>query len=106
MTAVGVLVVVFEERWQRWVGAVLAAPALVLTFGLYSVPPLANSVAYHASIVLFLGFAVGAIVRDVFKLHAIGFDDILGAFCGYLLLGALWGSLYVVAEVLARARSP
>jgi len=102
--AVAVLVVVFEERWERWVAVALAAPAAVLGLGLYAVPGVPGatiSVAYHVSVVLFLGFAVGVIVRDVFKLHAIGFDDILGAFGGYLLLGVVWGSLYVLVEVLA-----
>src|SRR5262245_45635076 len=103
-TAVAVVFIVFEERWQRWVAVVLAAPAVVLTLGLYALPGTpapAVSLAYHGSIVLFLGYAVGVIVADVFKLHAIGFDDIVGAFCGYLLLGAVWGSLYVLVEVLA-----
>jgi voltage-gated potassium channel len=102
--AVGVLVVVFEARWARRVASVLAVPALVLTFGFYVVsglPGVGISVAYHVSIVLFAGFAVVMIVRDTFQLHAIGFDDIVGAFCGYLLLGVVWGSLYVLVEVLA-----
>jgi hypothetical protein len=102
--AVGVLVVVFEERWARRVAFVLALPALALTLGFYVVsglPGAAISVAYHVSIVLFVGFAVAMIVRDTFQLHAIGFDDIVGAFCGYLLLGVVWGSLYVLVELLA-----
>ena len=78
--AVAVVFVVFEERWERRVACVLAAPAVVLTLGFYAVPGTpgpAVSVAYHVSVVLFVGFAVGAIVSDVFKLHAIGFDDIV-----------------------------
>jgi hypothetical protein len=102
--AAGVFFVVFEERWERWVAAALGVPAVLLTLVIYAgsgVPGVAVSVAYHTSLVLFLGFAVGMIVRDVFKLHAISFDDIIGAFCGYLLLGVVWGSLYVLVEVLA-----
>jgi voltage-gated potassium channel len=104
-TAVGVLAVVFEARWARRLAFVLAVPALALTLGVYVVvsglPGVAISVVYHLSIVLFVGFAVVMIVRDTFQLHAIGFDDIVGAFCGYLLLGVVWGSLYVLVEVLA-----
>jgi voltage-gated potassium channel len=101
---VSVLVVVFEDRWERCVALVLAAPAVVLSLGLYGawgVPNVAISVAYHVSIVLFFGFVVGVIVRDAFRLHVIGFDDILGVSFGYLLLGIVWGSLYVLVEVLA-----
>lgn len=102
--AVAVLFVVFEERWERWVAAGLAAPAIALSLLLYGASTILGvpgAVAYHVSIVLFLGFAVGVIVRDTFRLHAIGFDDIVGAFCGYLLLGVVWGSLYVLVELLA-----
>lgn len=102
--AVGVFFVVFEERWERWVAAALGVPAALLTLVIYAgsgVPGVTVSVAYHTSLVFFLGFAVGMIVRDVFRLHAISFDDIVGAFCGYLLLGVVWGSLYVLVEVLA-----
>jgi len=102
--SVALLFVVFEERWQRWTALVLMAPAALLTLGFYfapGVPSRVIAVPYHASIVLFLGFAVGAIVRDVFRRPTIGFDDVLGAFCGYLLLGVVWGNLYVLVEVLA-----
>ena len=103
-TGVGVLVVVFEARWARRLAFVLVVPALALTLGFYVVsglPGVAISVVYHVSIVLFVGFAVVMIVRDTFQLHAIGFDAIVGAFCGYLLLGVVWGSLYVLVELLA-----
>jgi voltage-gated potassium channel len=101
---VGVLFVVFGERWERRVALVLLLPAFVLTFALYTLsPPLARpaAVAYHVSLALFVAFAVGVIVRDIFRRHAISFDEVIGAFCGYLLLGIVWGNLYVVVEVLA-----
>jgi voltage-gated potassium channel len=102
--ALGVFLVVFRERWERQVAVVLALPAVALTVALYVVPgrlAAAASVAYHASVALFLGFAVAAIVRDVFRHRAIGLDEIFGAFGGYILLGLVWGNLYVLVEVLA-----
>lgn len=102
--AAGVIVVVFEERWERQVALALLAPAVVLTVALYTVSArlaLPAAVAYHLSITLFIAFAVGVIVRDIFRRHAISFDEVIGAFCGYLLLGLVWGNLYVVVEVLA-----
>jgi hypothetical protein len=101
---VGVLLVVFGERWEWQVALALLFPAFVLTFALYAVsPPLAlpAAVAYHVFLALFVAFAVGVMVRDIFRRHAISFDEVIGAFCGYLLLGIVWGNLYVVVELLA-----
>ena len=102
--ALGVLLVVFRERWERQVAVGLALPAVALTVALYVVPgrlAAAAAVAYHASVALFLGFAVAVIVRDVFRHRSIGLDEIFGAFGGYILLGLVWGNLYVLVEVLA-----
>ncbi len=102
--ALGVLLVVFRERWERQVAMALALPAVALTVALYVVPDrlaAAAAVAYHASVGLFLGFAVAVIVRDVFRHRSIGLDEIFGAFGGYILLGLVWGNLYVLVEVLA-----
>lgn len=102
--ALGVLLVVFRERWERQVAVALALPAVALTVALYAVPDrlaAAAAVAYHASVALFLGFAVAVIVRDVFRHRSIGLDEIFGAFGGYILLGLVWGNLYVLVEVLA-----
>lgn len=102
--ALGVLLVVFRERWERQVAVALALPAVALTVALYAVPDrlaAALTVAYHASVALFLGFAVAVIVRDVFRHRSIGLDEIFGAFGGYILLGLVWGNLYVLVEVLA-----
>jgi len=99
-----VLFVVFGERRERRVALLLLAPAIPLTLALYTVSPRhahPAAVAYHLSLAVFVAFAVGIIVRDVFRHHAISFDEVIGAFCGYLLLGLVWGNLYVVVEVLA-----
>ncbi len=96
--------VVFDGRWQRRAAAVLAAPAIVLAVALYAVPAgfaTPAAIAYHVSVALFIGFAVAVIVRDIFRRRAIAFDEVLGAFAGYLLLGVAWGSLYVVVELAA-----
>ncbi len=101
---VGVVFVVFAARRERRIALLLLAPALVLTLALYWVSPgLARPVAvtYHLSLALFLCFAVGVMVRDIFHRRAIRFDEVIGAFCGYLLLGLVWGNVYVVVEMLA-----
>jgi hypothetical protein len=103
--AVAVLLVVFQERWERRVALVLALPAVALTVALYTLPAALTTaavIAYHLSAALFLGFAVVVVVRDLFRREAIRFDELIGAFAGYLLLGIVWGNLYVVVEVLVR----
>lgn len=80
------------------------ARTTVLTVTLYAVSArlaLAAAVAYHVSVALFVGFAVAAIVRDIFRHRSIGLEEIVGAFCGYMMLGVVWGSLYVLVELLA-----
>jgi hypothetical protein len=102
LVGVAVLLAVFEERWERRLALVLASPAIALTIALYTLPLTPPAVvAYHLSIALFLGFAVVVIVRDLFRRDAIRFDELIGAFAGYLLLGIVWGSLYLFVEVLA-----
>jgi voltage-gated potassium channel len=103
VVAAGVLVVVFGERWEKWVGVVLAVPAVLLTIALYLVPKGAApgaQIAYHLAVALYFGFAVVVIVRDIFRRRAITFDEILGAFAGYLLLGVAWGSLYGLLDLI------
>ncbi len=102
--SLGVLLVVFRARWERRLAVALALPAVALTVALYLAPErlaAAAAVAYHASVALFLGFAVAVIVREVFGHRSIGLDEIFGAFGGYILLGLVWGNLYVLVEVLA-----
>ena len=104
LTAVGVLLVVFTFGWERRVAVMLAVPAIVLTVFRYALPEgilAPYVVTYHASVALFLAFAVGVIVRDIFLVRAITLDALLGAFAGYLLLGVAWGGLYAAVELLA-----
>ena len=98
------LFVVFEARWERWTATALALPAMALTVALNMAAPqltVPAAVAYHISLAAFIGFAVAVIVRDIFRHRAISFDEIVGAFAGYLLLGIMWGSLYVLVELFA-----
>jgi hypothetical protein len=102
--AVVVLRVVLSGRRERWLGAAFAVPAFALTGAAYAEPTLltlAADVAAHLAAALFLGFAVGVIVRDIFRRRAITFDQVLGAFAGYLILGVVWSNLYAVVELVA-----
>lgn len=103
LALVATFVVVFG-RGERRFAAVFLIPVLVLAMTEYLVPTrsfVLAAVAYHGLVTLFLACAVGVLVRDIFRHRSIGFDDILGAFAGYLLLGIVWGNLYATVELLA-----
>jgi hypothetical protein len=101
---VAVFLVAFSFPWERRVAVAFAVPAIALTFARYVAPHaeiVPYLVAYHLSIVLFAGFAVAVMVRDIFRFRASSFDAVLGAFAGYLLLGVAWGALYAIVHLLA-----
>jgi len=103
LALVATLFTVFERRKRR-----LAALLMIVLLALTVTEQVAAarwftlaSVGYHVSLALFVGYAVGVLVRDIFRHRSIGFDDILGAFAGYILLGVAWGNLYAMVELLA-----
>ena len=101
--AVGVMLIVFGKTWERNLGLALALPAVALAVAHYAflvsrTPP--TAVAFHLLIVVFLGFAVVVIVRDIFRKRTIRFDDILRAFAGYLLLWSVYWLFKLVRGTL------
>jgi len=99
---VGVFFAVFRRGWERQAGGALVLPAVVSNVVHYLLPEGLHTVVaavYHVSIVAFVGFAIGVILRDIFRQRAIGAGDVLGAFAGYILVGVAWGNLYVLAEL-------
>ncbi|HYB42222.1 MAG TPA: hypothetical protein VEL75_10665 [Candidatus Methylomirabilis sp.] len=99
-----VFFVVFRARWERRVAFVIVLPALVsytmiyaLLAGRFSMP---IAVAYHCSVVMFLGFVVAVILRDIFRKGVISGDDVVGAICGYLIAALAWANLYSLTELL------
>jgi voltage-gated potassium channel len=94
---VGVLMVIFERRWERLLGLFLIA----LIFGADILHELSSYAAatifYHCSAALFLAFAVAVILIRIFQRQTIRTDDVIGALCGYLLAAAAWGNLYAIA---------
>ncbi len=54
----------------------------------------------HILSILFMGFIVGIILSYLFKEKEITSDVIMGAICGYFLIGLLWNNVYALLEVL------
>jgi hypothetical protein len=98
-----VVFVVFRQPWERRLAFLLMLPAAGIMLAYEFLPDrlhVALEVLYHACIVAFIGFAVGVILRGVFRKHAVRGDDVLGALSGYLLVGVAWGNLYQVTHLL------
>ena len=43
------------------------------------------------------------ILRDIFKKSVISGDDVVGAFCGYMLVALVWANLYTLTYLLGPA---
>jgi hypothetical protein len=98
-----VFFVVFEHRWQRRVALALILPAAVGNAAHYPLLLSAHLwpvVAFHCSVVVFLGFAVAVILGDIFRKRVINGDDVIGALCGYLLGALVWAHLYTLTYLL------
>lgn len=95
-----VLFVVFDERRERQTAYLLFLPALASSFALYAFPSAVHAwaaVAFHCSVVVFLSYAVVAVLRSLFRSRVINVDEVFGAVCGYMIGGLAWGHLYALA---------
>jgi len=99
---VGILLAVFEERWQRRL-AVLLVIFLIAANIVYEASSHRLQIAaiiYHCVGATFLAFAVAAILKRIFQRQAIRTDDVIGALCGYMLAAAAWGNAYALVYML------
>jgi voltage-gated potassium channel len=96
--------IVFGLGRERWIALALILPAFASNFGIYVLPDgihVASEVVYHFAMVGFLGFAVAVILLGIFRKKVIGGDDVIGAFCGYMLLALVWANLFTLAYLFA-----
>ncbi|MFO1303242.1 MAG: ion channel [Burkholderiales bacterium] len=102
--AVAIYVAVFRRTPEHRLMAVTLA--LVVAIGLVrdTVPPHHETtwaLVFQALTAIYLGTAVTRILLDLFTEPRPGIQNILGAICGYLIAGALFGCLNTIAYVLA-----
>ena len=98
------LVAVFRGRGNRFLALVLGTPTLVGLWSGYVLPGLPRVpliVAFHLCGALFFSFVVVTILRSVSREKEVTADAVYGAFCGYLLVGLIFGHLFCVLETLA-----
>ena len=97
-----VFLIVFDRRAYRTFSLIAGLAVIVALWSLRllpGVPRHALEMVVHVGAVLFLGFAVGVILRHLFERRAVSIDDILGTICGYLLAGIAWANLYSAIEL-------
>jgi hypothetical protein len=101
---IAVFLIIFKGRRERFVALIIGLAALASNWAVYGIAGDLRVVALvirHVLVIVFLGFAVTVILRDLARQRTIRIDHVIGAFCGYLLAGLAWGNLYLLAEDLA-----
>jgi hypothetical protein len=88
------------ESRLLWLGLVLLVIALVseIAGNVFSNAPLYFIAKITAAAFLFL--VVFAIIRDLFRQKKVSSDTLAGAVCAYLLIGFIWGFLYLLMEFM------
>jgi len=95
--------IVFEERWERHVAVILVSIVIASNAAIYVLPRggrLISEAVFHSAMATFLSFAIAVILHGIFRKSMIRFDDVVGAFCGYLLLGLVWANLYTLIYLI------
>ncbi len=96
-----VVLALCQRRESRIAGLALGIPTLVgvlVGHFLTESAPIAANVCLHLLPTVFIGYTTIEIVRLIFGGSAVTADDIMGAFCGYVLLGVAFGHLYCLVE--------
>jgi voltage-gated potassium channel len=95
---------VFDTRQRRLVGWILGGITLALNLADTLVPAAwqpAMEIIISLSAAAFFAFVLFVILDHVFGARTLRMDDIVGAFSGYIIIGVIWGRLYVAAWLLA-----
>lgn len=101
-TAVGLALT--RIRAFRYAGILLGIPTGIGLFaGSFWTPPnpMIAALVLHFFPILFLGCGVVAILNTIFDAEGITTDSVNGAFCGYLILGLMFGHLYCLIDAFS-----
>jgi voltage-gated potassium channel len=99
----GVLLVIFDQRWERSLALFLLAVVWLSNIVHEILPGRAQmaAVVYHCFALVFLGFVVAVILKRIFNQQAIRTDAVIGALCGYVLAAFAWGNAYALMYLLS-----
>jgi hypothetical protein len=93
--------VVSGRRGARVFALGLLVPSLVLEAATALLGHAELAFCHHLLRLVFLGFVMVALLRQLFTPGAVTFDTISASLCVYLLLGVAWAHVYVLLETLA-----
>jgi voltage-gated potassium channel len=97
---VAVFRAVFDTKHRRRVGWILGGITIAMNFVDALAPAAWQSVMeilISLSAATFYAFVLYVILNHVFGARTLRMDDIVGAFSGYIIIGVIWGRLYVAA---------
>ena len=102
MINIPVLLVVFEERWERGLALFLLTPlfAANIVHEVLSDRLQIAAIMFHCLAMVFFAFAVAVILKRIFQRQTIRTDDVIGALCGYLLAAIAWGNAHGLVYLL------
>jgi voltage-gated potassium channel len=98
------LLAVAKTGPRRWLMLLLGLPSLVFNWIAQfqpGLPQLPAAMVFHGCAIAFLGLLVILVLDSVYHQQRITLDSILGAFCGYFLLGIAFAHLYCLVQIAA-----
>jgi hypothetical protein len=93
-------VVVGGRRWALVLALCLLVPSLLVEVVLAAEWRSDLAVCHHLLRLLFLGFVIVEVLRQLFQPEPVTFDTISASLCVYLLLGLVWMHVYVMMDTL------
>jgi voltage-gated potassium channel len=101
--SVAILAAVLHTKRQRYLGAALALTAVVLDIARNKLAA-AHQLPLEVMISLIVGafflFVFCVILGELFGTRRVGFNEVVGALSGYILIALIWGRLYALAWLL------
>jgi voltage-gated potassium channel len=101
--AVAILSAALHTKRQRYVGAVLVGTGIALEIARGAVAAAhqpALDVMTGIIFAAFFLFVFSVILSELFRTRHVTFNDVIGAFSGYILIALIWGRLYALVWLL------
>ncbi len=103
LVLVAAILSIFEGKWPKTFALILGIPALAGRWFAYMLASTGEDIVNLGDQfveVVFLVFVAVMTLRAILAQPRVSADSIYGTICAYLLLGAAWGSLYSVQEIM------
>jgi hypothetical protein len=101
IVCISAVIAVFRKRALRRLAILLAAPTVLFNWVIVTIPDmqgLATAILFHSFAIVFLMFVVVAVLQSIYQESKISSDSVCGAFCGYLIVGIVFGHGYCLIE--------